>query len=611
MKSKEWSDLIFKNTNDLVFLVAIESDAVYRCISVNPAYLKQTGLTEEQVIGKTPEEILPPEAAAFAIAKYKQAIESKEKLQYEEHVNLAIGSITLETTLQAIFDSEGNPTHLFGVLRDISERKRNENSLRESEKTLNDIFNHSPVPMLITEIEDGTITMVNESFANAVGHSVNDLIGKKSTELYNNPERRGWIRSQVLENGKMSDLEISLKGSNGQVRVYMFSSEVIELKGKRRFLSCFLDITERKAIQDALTKSENNLRTVFNTTETGYVLLDLHHDVASFNEQAYNFVLKEYGVHLKNGIHFHDHVPASNSQFLRKKIEDVFKGEFFESEIEKPKPDNTSHWYKLSYSPVFTDEMKVIAILLSIEDITEWKRNETERNTSYELISKQNKRLLDFSYIVSHNLRSHTSNIKAILGFIFTTESESDRKLLLEHLCNVANSLDETLFNLNEVVSVQANVNILTEQLNLQTYVNATCEVLGDIISEKKAMIYNKINENVTVKYNPAYLESILLNFVSNAVRYSHPERRPEVTIEYEMQNVEGILTISDNGLGIDLKKHGAKLFGMYKTFHGHKDAKGIGLFMTKNQIEAMGGRVEVDSTPGIGTTFTIYLNKQ
>jgi signal transduction histidine kinase len=101
------------------------------------------------------------------------------------------------------------------------------------------------------------------------------------------------------------------------------------------------------------------------------------------------------------------------------------------------------------------------------------------------------------------------------------------------------------------------------------------------------------------------------LNFVSNAVRYSHPERRPEVTIEYEMQNEEGILTISDNGLGIDLKKHGAKLFGMYKTFHGHKDAKGIGLFMTKNQIEAMGGRVEVDSTPGVGTTFTIYLNKQ
>ena len=68
------------------------------------------------------------------------------------------------------------------------------------------------------------------------------------------------------------------------------------------------------------------------------------------------------------------------------------------------------------------------------------------------------------------------------------------------------------------------------------------------------------------------------------------------------------MLTIEDNGLGMDLKKYGERLFGMYNTFHKHKDSRGIGLFITKNQIEAMGGRVTVESTIDVGTTFTIYL---
>ena len=68
------------------------------------------------------------------------------------------------------------------------------------------------------------------------------------------------------------------------------------------------------------------------------------------------------------------------------------------------------------------------------------------------------------------------------------------------------------------------------------------------------------------------------------------------------------MLEIQDNGLGIDLEKYGHKLFGMYKTFHRHKEARGIGLFITKNQIEAMDGKIEVESTPNIGTTFKIFL---
>jgi signal transduction histidine kinase len=101
-------------------------------------------------------------------------------------------------------------------------------------------------------------------------------------------------------------------------------------------------------------------------------------------------------------------------------------------------------------------------------------------------------------------------------------------------------------------------------------------------------------------------LESILYNFISNAIRYSHPKRKPLIVLQFNEK--EKALSIADNGIGIDLKRNGENLFGMYKTFNNNPDAKGIGLFITKNQIDAMGGRIETKSEIDEGTTFTIYF---
>jgi len=133
-----------------------------------------------------------------------------------------------------------------------------------------------------------------------------------------------------------------------------------------------------------------------------------------------------------------------------------------------------------------------------------------------------------------------------------------------------------------------------------------------DILSSE-IMIHNvkfkeSVPEELEIEYNPAYLESILLNLISNAIKYSHPDRKPEVEISANQNGEETILTISDNGIGLDLDKYGDDLFGMYKTFHSNKNSKGIGLYITKNQVESLGGRIKVDSKPGKGTSFTIYF---
>jgi len=113
------------------------------------------------------------------------------------------------------------------------------------------------------------------------------------------------------------------------------------------------------------------------------------------------------------------------------------------------------------------------------------------------------------------------------------------------------------------------------------------------------------------IKSVPSYLESILINLITNAVKYKDESRPPFISITAEKIGKYTILSVKDNGLGIDLDKHGKKLFGMYKTFHNHKDAKGIGLYIAKNQIEAMKGKIEVNSTIGKGTEFKIFFNEQ
>ena len=99
-----------------------------------------------------------------------------------------------------------------------------------------------------------------------------------------------------------------------------------------------------------------------------------------------------------------------------------------------------------------------------------------------------------------------------------------------------------------------------------------------------------------------------MVNLLTNAIKYKSPERNPKITIKAEKSSGKLVLTFADNGLGIDLAKNKNKIFGMYKTFHNNGDATGLGLFMTKNHIEVLGGSISVESKVNVGTTFKIQL---
>ncbi|WP_291141990.1 PAS domain-containing sensor histidine kinase [Flavobacterium sp. UBA7680] len=253
---------------------------------------------------------------------------------------------------------------------------------------------------------------------------------------------------------------------------------------------------------------------------------------------------------------------------------------------------------------------KPLRVIGTHTDISLQKEKELELLKTMKLYSDQNSRLLNFSHIVSHNLNTQAGNIKSILDFIDEDGGKGTVGEMLEHLRTVSNDLNETISNLTQIVKTQSNINIAVEPLMLCEYIEKTVATIKGYDKQKKVTIVNNVPQYLTINFNPAYLESVLLNFTTNAIKYAHPDRDPLIVFDFGIEP-EGYksLKITDNGLGIDLKVYGELLFGMYKTFHKHEEARGIGLYITRNQIEAMKGTVSVESEVGVGTSFKIVFN--
>ncbi|MDO6597523.1 PAS domain-containing protein [Oceanihabitans sp. 2_MG-2023] len=241
-------------------------------------------------------------------------------------------------------------------------------------------------------------------------------------------------------------------------------------------------------------------------------------------------------------------------------------------------------------------------------DISERKKQEAKLIEKNNIIKDQNTKLKNFALIVSHNLKSHTANFESLLSFHDETEDEDEKKDIINHLKTVNNSLSKTISNLNKIVNVSNSKNKSLQTINLNNIVKNTLELLAVKIISSNTIINNQIDSDLYLEFNLSYLESIIQNLLTNAIKYKHPERNPIINISSEKTNEHIIITFSDNGLGIDLDKFGDAIFGLYRTFHKNANSEGVGLYLIKSQIEAFNGTIDVTSTVNVGTTFNIKL---
>ncbi|MCE7065016.1 PAS domain S-box protein [Dyadobacter sp. CY326] len=220
-----------------------------------------------------------------------------------------------------------------------------------------------------------------------------------------------------------------------------------------------------------------------------------------------------------------------------------------------------------------------------------------------------NKRLEQFSYIVSHNLRAPVANIIG-LGALLREDSYpwQVKQEFLDGIVENVKRLDDIILDLNAILQIKREVSEKREAVDMQQLVNDIRSSIQHIVDKEKVAIeadFSDINEIYTLK---SYLHSIFYNLIMNSIKYRQRDLSPVIRIKSGLANGQVIISVDDNGLGIDLAKKGTQLFGLYKRFHHHVEGKGMGLFMVKTQVEMLGGRIAVNSTVDKGTAFQIEL---
>lgn len=274
-------------------------------------------------------------------------------------------------------------------------------------------------------------------------------------------------------------------------------------------------------------------------------------------------------------------------------------------------PDGSVGWFELSVQPVPE------GILILSSDITQLKRVEAElkqklfeRTQMLAQITKQKHQLEEFCQIIAHNLRAPLSNLLLLSDMIKDSESTEEKMHFMEIQKPVVDLLHKTFEELVDATQVRMDYTIKRNPVDLEKHIKRTLNSLKKEIKNSNAIVTYDFSDVPTISYSKKYIESILYNLISNAIKFRSQEKTAKIHVRSYKKDGWVCIEVKDNGLGIDMKKHKSDLFKLHKTFHNHPSAKGFGLFITKTQIETLGGEIIAKSKINNGSTFTAKLYK-
>jgi len=422
--------------------------------------------------------------------------------------------------------------------------------------------------------------------------------------LYLDPDHVRRLYHEVVATGQQRTAELEIATSRGNRKWIRLRMRASVVEGQtRNVFGTIEDITEQVNFMRVVQEREQQLAQAFRYAPIGMALVSLNGEWMKVNYSVCQ--LLGYSEEELLRITFQDITHPEDLDSDLEHLQKLVGGKIETYSMEKRYFHKNGHivWTLLNVSLVRSDQGDPLYFVSQIKDITELKR-------STEIIRAQNSRLLNFAHIVSHNLRSHTGNIKMLTDMAVGETDAAEQAKQIKMLSAAAGNLLETLSELNDVVSIHDNGLEHRESLDLRNEIQRVLTILSPSIQESGAIIELLIPEGTAVRFNPAYLESVFINLISNSIKYRHPDRPPGIRITVAQTVELVVVRVKDNGMGIDMGLHGHKLFGMYKTFHGNKDARGMGLFLVKNQVEAMGGKIFAESQPGEGTSFTLEITK-
>ncbi len=464
------------------------------------------------------------------------------------------------------------------------------------------------------------------------GYTAGEIIGKHFSQFYPLEAKEIAFPQQALE---IAGREGSFEHEGWRVRKdgSLFWANVVitavrDQKGQLiGFAKVTRDLTRRKGLEEALVNSHQALKQsearyrllIDNVKDYAIFMLTPEGHVATWNIGAQR--IKGYRAEEIIGQHFSLFYPVEVVQtgFPAYELRKALGDGRFEDEGWRVRKDGSRFWANVVISPLYDEQQIHIGFAKVTRDLSQQLRNEELTQKNQELLQinrdldRVNKDLDNFVYAASHDLKAPILNLEGLLKALekrLSTQTRQDQSVeqIYQLLYRSVARLKATIGDLTEVARIGKENQEDVARIPIADILTEVQEDLESQIQEAGAHIEQKLN-CPDVHFSRKNLKSIFYNLLSNALKYRSPDRPLKVVITCQTQEEYYVLSVQDNGLGMDMR-HEEKIFALFKRLHSHVEGTGVGLYMVKKMIENAGGRIRVESQVGVGSTFQVYFKQ-
>jgi PAS domain S-box-containing protein len=367
------------------------------------------------------------------------------------------------------------------------------------------------------------------------------------------------------------------------------------------------ETTVQKLASMQAMESEQKLSALFEGSSQIISLYDKDSKFVWFNKAAYDKSIFMFGKYIQIGVRFDTYLKEEYRAGFNANFQKVLQGEIVTYTREYVYEDKP-FFLEFMLQPVYRNT-ELVGVSLIGNNLTERKEYETRLEMANKELVQQNEQLNQYSYIISHNLRAPIVTLLGLISIFNQIQNNPEEVAeVVAHITKSANHLDTVIKDLNNVLAVSDQKSVMTS-VDLNAEFDMVQFLLKNEIEQSKASIECDFSAYPFAYSIKSFIHNILYNLLSNAVKYSKQDKVPRISIR-SYKHESGFLCIefSDDGIGVDLEKFKDKIFGFYKRFHSHVEGKGLGLHLIKKQVDALGGRIEVESVVNQGTTFRVLL---
>jgi len=621
-ESEERFRALFEGAPDAIFLAGAETGKI---IDANPAASQLLLRPREEIIGMHQSQLHPPSRNEDSQKKFSEQARLIQKTKQTSHIEyVVLRSDGVEVPVEIsghVLNIQGKSI-LQGVFRDITERKRAEMALQESEERFRAILDNSTTVIFLKDVK-GRYLFINKRYEELFQISNAEINGKTDYEVFPEKDADAFVANdqKVITSKSVLKMEEIVPHSDGFHTYISIKFPLYDAKGNI-YAVCGMatDITERKQAERALRNSEEQFRKMFEEGPIGMVIatpdLGFTKSNAAFC-QMLGYTEAELLQLKVTDISYPDDMPEN-----RKLLKKALNGEVSYYQMEKRyiRKDGKLVWGHLAVSYFYNDDDEVTHLLAKVEDITERKQVEIALKQAKEEADSANRAKSEFLANMSHEIRTP---MNAVLGFsdiLASKITDIKHKTYLNSIQTAGKSLLTLINDILDLSKIEAGrLEIQYEPVNPQIIFTELQQIFSLKIAEKNLELIMEIDDTLppALFLDETRLRQVLLNLIGNAVKFTDSGYiklcANKRYTEYDHSEVDLILAVEDSGIGIPADQQ-ALIFESFRQQDGQSTRKyggtGLGLAISKRLVEMMNGHISIKSSPGKGSRFEIALHE-